>query len=201
MIIALLFGASFAHAESMSCMVGVYTAKDMIDTSGDATKNTIIATVPLVAGQADQEFTINGETVAITVSKYEFTDLYNFTAVLTTPVADRAPKGPGYIAIVDDHIYNDGPTKNNGWDLNPSPTAIRFSFLGRESGTFGLATKIVAALKKAGKWGTYPFVSTQLDVNNSVAVADFVREQLVAKTMLPTDLVGISTLFSCTHEK
>ena len=49
---ALFFGASFAQAESMSCMVGVYTANDMLDTSGDATKNTIVATLPLVAGQA-----------------------------------------------------------------------------------------------------------------------------------------------------
>ena len=135
------------------------------------------------------------------MNKFEFTDLYNFTAVLMTPVADRNPKGPNFIAVADDHIYNDGPTKENGWDLNPSPTAVRFAYLSRQSGTFGLATKTVAALKAAGKWGTYPFNSTQLDINNSIAVADFVRDQLAAKTMQPTDVIGISTLFSCTHEK
>lgn len=200
-IIALILGANFAHAETMSCMVGVYTAADMLDESGDPTKNTIVATVTLVDGAADQEFTINGEKVAVMVNKFEFTDLYNFNAVLMTPVADRTPKGPNFVAIIDDHIFNDGPTKENGWNLNPSPTATRFSYLTRQSGTIGLATKTIAALKTAGKWGTHPFTSTQLDINDSISVADFVRDQLQAKTMQPTDVVGISTLFSCTHEK
>ena len=200
-IIALLLGANFAHAESMSCMVGVYTAADVQDENVDPTKNTIVATLNLVNGAADQEFTVNGEKVALTVRKFQFADLYNFTAVLLTPVADLPPKGPNFVSIIADHIYNDGPTKENGWDINPSLTAERFAYLTRKSGTFALATKTVAALKQAGKWGAYPFNSTQLDITQSIEVADFVREQLLAKTMQPTDVIGMSTLFSCTHEK
>ena len=63
------------------------------------------------------------------------------------------------------------------------------------------ARAAVAALKAAGKWGTSPFNSTQIDINSSVAVADFVQEQVKATTMQTTDVIGLSTMFSCTLEK
>ncbi len=190
-----------AQAKSLSCLVGVYTANDVTDETADPSRHTQVLTLPLVDDEGDQEFQVAGETVAFMANKFEYTDLYNLTILLTTPVADRATRGPAMVAILSEHLYNDGPTKENGWDIHPGPNATRFSFLTRQAGTFALSTKLVAALKSAGKWGTYPFNSTQIDINNSVAVADFVEEQVKAKTMPPTDVIGLSTMFSCTIEK
>lgn len=200
-IAALLAVSVSAQAESLSCLVGVYTANDVTDESADPSRHTQVLTLPLVDGEGDQEFQVAGETVAFMANKFEYTDLYNLTILLTTPVADRAKRGPAMVAILTEHLYNDGPTKENGWDINPGPNATRYSFLSRQVGTFALSTKAVAALKAAGKWGTHPFTSLQMDINNTVQVADFVREQVTAKTMQPTDVIGLSTMFSCTVEK
>lgn len=190
-----------AHADDLSCLVGVYTANDMVeDTTADPATSTQLVTIPIVNGEGQQDFTINGETVSVDAYKYEHTDLYNLSVVLMTPVADRHPR-TSFVAVLSDYLYNDGPTKENGWDLKPGPNATRFAFLNRQVGTFAMTPKLMNALKAAGKWGTYPFNTTQLDVNNSFAVAEFVTEQVKAKTMQPTDVVGISTMFSCTLEK
>ncbi len=205
----LAFSAGVARAESppapatsevMQCIVSVATASDAI--SADAVqKNAQIVSMPLVDGSADLEVQIAGETVALSLWKYEHTDLYNFAALLVTPKADLPPRGPPAVAIVTDFLYNDGPTQESGWDLNPGVKATRFAYLNRPNGSFGVSTKLLSALKAAGKWGTHPFNSMQMDITNSPLIADFIRDQLAAKTMKPTDVIGISTAFSCSLQR
>ena len=194
------FVGSLAHAESLSCIVGVYTAKALTTESSDPLVNTKVVTVKLVDNAVDEEVEVGGETVWLSIWKFEFNDMYNFTAALVTPKADIPPRGPNAVAIISDYIYNDGPTKDNGWDLNPSPTAKRFPYLQRQVGTFALSTKLIAALKAEGQWGKYPFNSTQTDVQNMAPAVEFVTDQLKAGKMKDTDVVGLSTMFSCTRD-
>lgn len=184
-------------AQEMSCIVSVYRAKDFKE-NADQSKVHQKVVLPIVDGSADQEFQVNGETVAVTLFKKEYTDLYSMTVVLTTPVADRPVRGPKWVALLSDYVYNDGPTKNNGWDLDPGPTAVRYAYLQRGSGAFGFSTKLVAALKTAGKWGTHPFAEYSIDSTGSMAVAEFVEAQLNAGKLKDEDVMGVSTVLSCT---
>jgi hypothetical protein len=193
--------ASFAQAESMECAISVYTAQDMIDGSIDPKTNTSIVSVPLLNGSGDLEVQVHGETVEISMWKFEHTDMYNFTAVLRTPTADLPPHGFNAVAMISDYLYNDGPTKDNGWDLNPGPNATRFAYLNRQSGTFAVATKLRAALKTEGKWGSYPFDESQMDVQSVYSAVEFIEEQVAKKAMQPTDVVGLSTVFTCSLQK
>ena len=200
-IMASIATASYARAEAMECLITVYTAQDVMDENADPMANVQIVSMPIVDGEADVEVQVRGETVRLFLWKYEHTDMYKFEAMLKTPKADLPPLGPSAVAIVSDNIYNDGPTKNNGWDINPGPKATRFVYLNRQTGTFGFSTKLLAALKSAGKWGTYPYDSTLTDVQNLTSVTEFVREQVAAKTMQLTDVIGLSTVFSCSLQK
>lgn len=190
-----------AHADAMECLISVYNASDLVNEAADPVQSSQVVSMPLVDGNADLEVQVNGQTVWFSVWKFEHTDMYNFTAALTTPTADIPPRGPNAVAIITDYLFNDGPTKENGWDLNPGPNATRFSYLNRQSGTFAMSTKLIAALKTAGKWGVYPFNSIQMDVQSMFPLVDFVKDQLAAKTMLPTDVVGMSTVFTCSLQK
>jgi hypothetical protein len=40
-----------------------------------------------------------------------------------------------------------------------------------------------------------------MDVQQLTPIADFVKEQIAAKTMQPTDVIGLSTVFSCSLQK
>ena len=197
---SLPFGGSLAQAESLSCLIGVYTAKALTTESNDPLANTKVVKVNIVDGAVDEEVEVGGETVWLSIWKFEHADLYNFTAALVTPKADIPARGPNAVAIISDYIYNDGPTKENGWDLNPSPTAKRFPYLQRQVGTFAFSTKLVAALKADGKWGKYPFNSAQIDVQNMTSVVEFLSEQLKTGQLQDSDVVGLSTMFSCTRD-
>ncbi len=202
-VVLVPFGASFAHAkEQMSCLVSVYKGEDFNapENTDLAAKTTKVVDVELKAGEGDQEFQINGETVGVTLWKYEHTDLYQFNVALMTPVADRDPRGPAAISYLTDFLYNDGPTKNSGWDLNPGPGHTRYAYLNRQSGSFSMTRKLVNALKAEGQWGTHPFTSSLLDVNYSHNVAEFVKDQIQKKKLQESDVLAISTVFSCTHQ-
>ena len=195
------FAGSLAHAETLSCLFGVYTAKAVTTETADPLANTKVIKLNMVDGAVDEEFEVGGETIWLSVWQMGQAELYNFTAVLKTPTADLPARGINAVATISDYIYNDGPTKNSGWDLNPSPTAKRFPYLQRQVGTFGMSTKLVAALKADGKWGKYPFSSTQTDVQNMTPAVEFIAEQLKTGKMKDTDVVGMSTMFSCTIDK
>lgn len=198
------FGASFAQAkEQMTCMVGVYKGEDFNapENADILSKTSKVVDVELVDGEGDQEYQINGETLGITLWKYEHTDLYQLNVALFTPVADRDPRGSAAIAYVSDFIFNDGPTKNSGWDLNPGPGHTRYAFLNRQAGSLAMTRKLVNALKADGQWGTHPFTSSLLDVNYSHNVAEFVKDQIQKKKLQESDVLAISTAFSCTHQK
>lgn len=195
--------SSFAEAgEQMSCIVSVYKGSDFIasENTDIAAQTSKVVDVALKDGEGDQEFQINGETVGVTLWKYEHTDLYQLNVVLTTPVADRDPRGPIGVAYLSDYLYNDGPTKNSGWDLNPGPGHTRFAYLNRQSGSIALTRKLVNAIKAEGLWGTHPFGSSLLDVNYSYNVTEFVKDQIQKKKLQESDVLAISTVFSCTHQ-
>lgn len=197
------FGMSEAQAvEQMSCLVSVYKGEDFNapDDADITAKTSMIVDVPLKAGQGDQEFTINGETVGVTLWKYEHTDLYQIIVALKTPVADRDPGGPAAIAYASDFIFNDGPTKNGGWDINPGPGHTRYAYLNRRSGTLALTKKVVKAMKAEGVWGTHPFTSAVLDENYGYNVAEFVKDQIQKKKLLESDVLAVGTVYTCTHQ-
>ena len=192
---------SVSHAETMSCLAAVYTAQDVLDIDAgmeNSNKTTKIIELPVVDGEADQEFQINGETVAVTLWKYEHTDMYDLTVMLTTPVADRAPRGPAMVAITHDHIYNDGPSRGTA-DIKPGAT--RYAYLEYQGGSFAYSTKLVGALKAEGLWGKYPYDSAQTNVQNSAGLIEFIEAQVKAGKLKATDVIGLATMLSCTLEK
>ncbi len=193
--------SSVSRAEMMTCLVSVYTAQDVVDIDAgtdESNRTAKVIELPIVDGEADQEFQVNGETVAVTLWKYEHTDMYEMTTMLTTPVADRVPRGPAMVAMAHDRIYNDGPARGTADVKTPG---TRFAYLQYRSGSFALATKLVAALKAEGLWGKYPFTSTQMEIQSSYDLSEFILAQVKAKKMQPTDVVGLATMLSCTYEK
>ena len=205
--IAILAPSTFLFAtaqasEQMSCIVSVYKGEDFVapENQDISLKTTQVVDVPLNAGKGDQDFQINGETVGVTLWKYEHTDLYQIIVSLMTPVADRDPRGPAAIAYASDYLYNDGPTKNSGWDVKPGPGHTRYAYLNRQTGSLAMTRKLVDALKADGKWGTHPFTSSVLDVNYAINVADFVKDQIQKKKLQEPDVLAVSTVFSCTHQ-
>lgn len=192
--------ASVSKAEVMTCLVSVYTAQDVLDIENgtdNSDKTAKLVELPILNGEADQEFQVNGETVAITLSKFEYTDMYDMTVMLTTPVADRTPRGPAMVAMAHDRIYNDGLARGTA---NVKTPGTRYAYLQYQSGSFALATKMIAALKAEGKWGQYPFDSAQMSVQSAYSLTEFIVDQVKAKKMQPSDVIGLSTMLSCTHE-
>lgn len=201
-LLSSMVAVSTARAESMSCYLGVYKAADMLSEDPAALKNTtIIAKVPLVGGDGDQEFQVNGETVSVSLSKKQYSDLYTASIVLSTPVADRIRGPAAVVAFLDDYLYSEGPAKENGWYPPHAAGATEFAWLNRSTGTMALAPKAIAALKAAGQWGgKNPIGSSQIELSASEYVRDFVIEQLNAKQMNPDDVIGVATTFSCVLE-
>lgn len=191
---------SVAKAESLTCLTAVYTAATVTDPSKGIENYVQQVTIPLVNGDADYETQVNGETVAINVMKKPFVDVYDMTYVLTTPVADRHAPGK-IVTMLMDSLYNDGPTKNDGWDLVPSPTAERFMYFREMTGAFSYTNKLVTAMKTAGVWKTEKFPKAVVGINEMQDTIDFIKDQLTAGKMKPTDVVGLATMLTCTREK
>lgn len=189
-----------ATAPEMSCIVGVVTGKDLLEqAAGSETGSTTkVISLPLVDGEGDQEFEINGETVAVMMYKKEFVDVYHVDILLLTPKADLLPRGPQFNASIMDYLVNEGPAKNNGWTIKPGPNAIQFEYLLNQTGAFAFSHKLQKVLKAEGKWGTYPFNSMNTHVNNMHYVAEEVQALLKAGKLAESDVLGIYTAFSCT---
>lgn len=199
--LATIFISSFAQAETMNCLVAVYRAADMIQSDASQAKSVQIISAPIIGGSVNQEFQVHGETVAVDLTKFDHADLFRLHLVLTTPVADRAPRGPEMVALIKGYLYNDGPADREGWDVKTGPASTRFALLDRQAGAFGFSAKLIAALNAEGKWGKYPFNSAQIELQDLTAVADFVAAQVRIGKMQPKDVVGIASHVSCTREK
>lgn len=189
-------------AAEMACVVGVVTGKDLL-AQAEGSDPTIATTsqvisLPIVDGKGDQEFQINGQTVAVMMYKKEFADLYHVDVLLLTPKADLPPLGPQVNASINDYLVNEGPAKDNGWTIKPGPNSTKYDYLLSQSGTFAFTNKLQKVLKAEGKWGTYPFSSMTTHVNNMYYVAEEVQALLKAGKIAESDVLGIYTAFSCT---
>lgn len=184
----------------MSCVVGVVTGKDLLEQAegSELASTTKVVSLPLVDGEGDQEFEINGQTVAVMMYKKEFVDLYHVDILLLTPKSDLPTRGPQINASIKDYLVNEGPAKDNGWTINPGPNATKFEYLNNPSGAFGFSNKLQKVLKAEGKWGTYPFNSMTTNVNNMHYLAEEVQALLKAGKIAESDVLGIYTAFSCT---
>ncbi len=187
----------------MSCIVGVVTGKDLISQSEGTEPETTteVVSLPLIDGEGEQEFVVNGETVAVMMYKKQYADLYRVDVLLVTPKSDIPARGPQFNAILSDYLVNEGPAKNNGWTINPGPNATKFDYLNNQGGAFGMSHKLVKVLKAEGKWGTYPFTTSVLSIGNMQNVADEVVNLVKAGKLAESDVLGIYTAFTCTLNK
>lgn len=200
--------SSISHAQpapapatsEMSCAIGVVTGKDVLELTGDTepTTTTQVTSLPIIDGEGDQEFQINGQTVAVIMYKKQYVDLYDISILLLTPKADLPARGPQVNAVINDYLVNEGPAKNNGWTIKPGPGATKFEYLMNQGGSFAFTNKLQQVLKAEGKWGTYPYTSMTTHSNNMYGVAEEVKELLKAGKLAESDVLGIYTAFSCT---
>lgn len=186
--------------KEMSCVVGVVTGKDLLELAADPepTATTQVISLPLVDGEGDQEFQINGQTVAVIMYKKDYVDLYDVSILLLTPKSDLPARGPQFNALIKDYLVNEGPAKNNGWTIKPGPEATKFEYLLNQSGAFGFSNKLQKVLQAEGKWGKYPFNSMTTHVNSMSGIADEVKALITAGKLAKSDVLGIYTAFSCT---
>jgi hypothetical protein len=190
-------------AAEMACVVGVVTGKDLLAQAegSDPTTTTQVISLPIVDGEGDQEFQINGQTVAVMMYKKEFADLYHVDVLLLTPKADLPTRGPQVNASIKDYLVNEGPAKDNGWTIKPGPNATKYDYLLNQGGAFAFSNKLQKVLKAEGKWGTYPYSSVTTHVNNMYYVAEEVQALLKAGKIAESDVLGIYTAFTCTLNK
>jgi hypothetical protein len=190
-------------AEEMSCIVGVVTGKDLLEQAegSEPTATTQVISLPIVDGEGDQEFQINGETVAVMMYKKEFADLYPVDILLLTPKSELPTRGPQVNASIKDYLVNEGPAKDNGWTIKPGPNATKYDYLINQGGAFGFTHKLQRVLKAEGKWGTYPFTSMTTHVNNMHYVTEEVQALIKAGKLAESDVLGIYNAFTCTMNK
>lgn len=184
----------------MSCIVGVVTGKDVLEQAAgkDPITTTQVVSLPIVDDEGDQEFQINGETVAVMMYKKEFVDLYHVDILLLTPKSELPARGPQFNAAIKDYLFNDGPAKDNGWTIKPGPNATKYDYLINQGGAFGMTHKLQKVLKAEGKWGTYPFTSMTMHVNSMYSVTEEIEALLKAGKLAESDVLGIYTAFTCT---
>ncbi|MGE0763816.1 MAG: hypothetical protein AB7N80_11110 [Bdellovibrionales bacterium] len=200
LIFSLILIGTEVGAETMTCAVGVYRAENMINEKQRPEDTNQLVRVPLTDEGGEFETKINGEKVAVTLNKRQFTDLYDLNVVLMTPVVDHQER-TSFVAAFDEHLINAGPAKNNGWTIDYQPGAEKYEFLQRSSGTFAVTPKLRKAMIAAGLWGKHPFTTSSMDVQYGSKVAEAVQELLNDKRLSPKDVVGISATFSCTKNK
>lgn len=187
-------------SSEMHCLVGVLKGAD-IEHEDQAANDGVLVSLPIVDGKGDKEFVVGGETIAFSVYKHQYTDLYNATFLLLTPASEIPARGPNFLAIISDYLVNAGPAKENGWTIKPGPNATEFEYLNRQSGSFAITRKFKKILEDAGKWGQYPFDSAQMDVQQSFYLAEEARELFKAGKITSTDVLAIYTSFTCTLTK
>lgn len=192
-----VFG-SIAEAKTMNCTLGVYTAQMLAQPDLDFGTNSQMISVPRVDKDGNAEVTVGGQIVAVNLIKKPYTDLYDITFALTTPVADRVGRSH-ILAMLSDGLYNDGPTSDSGWDLTPGPGHEVFKYYRYPVGAFSYTAKLVNAMKAAGVWKTGSFTSAVVDLNNMTDTMEFVKAQLDSKKLQPDDVLGLASFLSCTR--
>ncbi len=199
---ALLLSVSFsvaAQAETMSCIFGVSKAGTLID-ENRANDDFEVVQIPLTNGSAEKTITLNGETVEIYLDKKPHADVYNMTLLLTTPASDRIPN-TNWVGVIQDYLVNDGPAKDNGFNPDVKPGAVRYEFLTNRSGSLVITPKLRKSLEDNKMWGTYPLNSAVLPAENSYYVAQAVEELLKKGALKDSDVVAMGAVFSCTLNK
>jgi hypothetical protein len=199
-LISMLIGLAgiAASAETMDCAIGVYRAEDMTESASQTKTTALVKTTLKVGDTSEAQAVINGETVAIELTRKQYTDLYDMNVFLMTPAADRPTKRQ-YVTLLTDNIYNDGPIQNNGWDVSPGPNAIDYSFLISQGGAFMMTPKLYNAIKAAGLLGNgfNQFSSARLSAMETQNLVSVVQSFVKNGTLKASDVVGISTVFSC----
>ncbi|MFV8259727.1 hypothetical protein ACNQKP_18105 [Bdellovibrio bacteriovorus] len=195
---SVLCSASAVYAESMSCVVAVLNAANLVSESSDEAYQ--VVQIPLNSkGAGEVEVILNGETVSIDLYKKEFADVYSMTMVLKTPVADRT-QGTEFVAMGHDYLVNEGPARRgDGPDVQPG--AMTYGYLNRDGGSVYLTAKLVKVLKSHNMWGQHPFTSSTLAAQHGYSVAQAVETLLNNKALTASDTVAFATAFNCTKNK
>lgn len=198
-LIAAFVGASTAQAETMSCFFQVLKAKDLtLDISNDDfMKYTQVVKLKIEDGEINQDEIINGTTVVFSGFKYEFTDLYNITAMVLKDPKDSIQNA---LAVDMYRIYNAGPIDKNSWSPDVKAGSIGFESLDYETGQLTLSRLFVKELKASGLWGTSPFDESTLTAGY-ISLDEHIRFVASNKNIKPDDVVMFSKLFSCTLNK
>ncbi len=181
-----------AKAMEMNCRIGVVTAQNFLDL-----KNSLIGfndisdvvSVPLKGRSGMKQFTINGETVEVSLTRREHVDMYDTFIQLRTPVADIPPGPFRSNAMIDDPLYNDGPAENAGSTV--------FAYNARQDGTFAVTSKLRKVLEAKKMWGSTPFKFPEINVSYMMQVALAVEPLIRSRNIKPSDVVGLFTLKSC----
>jgi hypothetical protein len=202
LIAALVLAGAAAQAETMSCFVGVYKAKNLISEDQKETEAAAaIVDVKLEDGYGQTDATVNGEQVNVSVSGRDFTkDVYDLTVLLLTPEAERIPRA-SFVSAVSDVLITAGPAKSTSYGPRIQDGTILFSPDRYKGGAMALTKKTVDALKAAGTWGKHPFNSTVLTTQYSYYVAEALRELVGKGAMKADDVVAVGTAFDCTLNK
>lgn len=195
---SVLFFASAASAETMTCLVGVLNAASIVAESADESYQ--IVQVPLSAeGTGEVDAVVNGQTVSLSFFKKTYADVYNMILVLKTPVADHI-QGTEFVAMGQDYLVNEGPARR-GSGPNVQPGATTYEYLNREGGSLYLTAKLVKALKAHNMWGQYPFTSSTMAAQNGSSVSEAVATLISNKALTESDIVAVATAFSCTKNR
>ncbi len=205
-------------SKNLTCIVAVYKAEDMMKEEAsekDQMKTMKEVTVKIKNNEGEQEVVINGETLHLSTYKMDHSDVYHFSATLLTPVADRFPRA-SFVAHLEDKLMSDGPAKQTGFTAGYAPGGTTYEYIQYPSGKItptikfrkALEAQAVAELKGSTdialimkKGQEISSLASSQTVQNSYHVAEAVKS-LVSKNLLtPSDVVAISTVFSCTMSK
>lgn len=194
----LMLMSVFAHAESMSCYIGVSKAADIIK---DPEMETLfqVVEVPLVNGKGSLDIQLNGESVNIAMFKRPYADVYEVLVALTTPVADRVI-GTNFVALGHEFLINEGPAKV-GSGPNVKNDSVNFEYINNQSGFLVVTQKLKTVMIKNGLWGKFPYTNVMMSITNSIEIKNVI-EKLVNKGDLSlSDVVLLQAAYSCTYNK
>lgn len=192
--------ASATPGKEMSCLVGVMTAKDLVNQADDlpTVGKPEVVTVPLVNGEGEQEVLIGGEQVYVGLSKREYVDVYNVVIQLKELNHDpRVPMKP--FVVMNDFLEFAGPAKNDPLTVKPGLNAVQYDYMNYEGGAFTFSNKFRDALNAEAKWGAAPlYNSATTAVQYMQAMVEDVRSLLKNGKLQDSDVLGIYHMLSCT---
>ncbi len=194
LLLTMLLSTTFAQAETMSCIIGVYKPSNLSERGEEKARS--IVDVPLVDGHGETTVKINGEEVEVFLTKKQYADVYTLFVTLTTPHGDRYP-GSGFVAAIQENLVNDGPAES-AWNIKPGPGAINYEYLNYDSGTLTLTGKAVKALQAEGLWGKFPFTSQTTSVSSAGNILPTLAKLAKKGKLGKNDVIALATIFSCT---